>query len=65
MASLAAIFGLLAQSMLCNIWGDPRMFFGFFIIMSLTCAYIRICRTEKASNDLGITASEFSASVDI
>ena len=65
LASLAAIFGLLAQSMLCNIWGDPRMFFGFFIIMSLTCAYIRICRTEKASNDLGITASEFSASVDI
>ena len=65
LSSLAAIFGLLSQSMLCNIWRDPRMFVVFFMIMSLTCAYIRICRAEKASNDLGITASEFSASVDI
>ena len=65
LASFATVFGLLAQSMFCNIFGDTRMFFGFFVLMSLICAYIRICRTEYADSKIGIVMTESSASVDL
>lgn len=65
LASFAAMFGLLSQSMFCNIFGDARMFFGFFAFMSLICAYIRICRTEYTDSKLDTVATESSASVDL
>lgn len=65
LASLSAVSGILAQSMFCNIFGDSRMLFGFFVLMSLTCAYIRICRAEYADAKTGAVMTEFSASVDL
>lgn len=65
LATMATVIGLLSQSMLCDIFADERIFFAFWLTCTLTCAYIRLCRTEADDAMIGKANTEYAATVEL
>lgn len=65
LATMATLVGLLSQSMLCDIFADERIFFAFWLICTLTCAYIRLCRTEAEDALIGKANTEYAATAEL
>lgn len=65
LSAFSAVCGALVMGMFDYIWYNYRIFFTFWIVMGISCAYIRVGNREEERKRFIVEQREDNASIDI